>query len=87
MLHQEPPALEIDGAQEAISRVEFEAFKQEVDAKIDLRNAEMVILRAHVLAMEKDIALIRKNMLRIKSFAVAGTLFILCWTVFVNLLF
>ena len=89
LLPQEQTAPKQQNPSEAASRAEFDAFKQEVDAKIDLRNAEMITLRARVLAMQSDIALIRKSMLRIKRLTVAGSLFLLCgfvlfWTMSVS---
>ena len=89
LLPQEQTAPKQQNPSEAASRAEFDAFKQEVDAKIDLRNAEMITLRARVLAMQSDIALIRKSMLRIKRLTIAGSLFLLCgfvlfWTMSVS---
>ena len=57
-----------------VSRAEFESFKKEVDAKIDMRNAEMLAFRVHLLTMEGDLVLIRKSMLRLKVLCVAGSL-------------
>ena len=72
---------------EVVSRVAFESFKQEVDAKIDLRNAEMASLRVRLLVMEQEIALIRKSMLRIRTFTIAGSLFVLAWAMSLSLFF
>ena len=70
---------------EPVSQAAFAAFKQEVDAEISLRNAEMADLKACVATMEKDIALIRQAMRRIKALVIAGSFFVLAWTISVTL--
>ncbi len=81
-----------------ISRAEFEAFRQEmnaemnavmnaeVNAQINLRNTAIAALRARLLAMEQDIAVIRQTMFRLKRLFISGSFCMLAWMVALALL-
>ena len=87
LLPQEHAVPKFQDRSDIASSAEVEALKKEIDSEINLRNAEMLALKARVLVMENDLVLIRKSMLRIKTFAVASSLFVLAWAVSVSLFF